>query len=347
MTEMLKTEIPKVLDELSNVFTKTIVPALADAGLQPNDRLVLVPDDIFGFLPLHAVRLAESTRLGDRFEVVYTRSLSILQQCLIRERPEPSKLFTIVDPTNTLYGPALDAALAARHFESANQTNEIDHKRLLHEAQDAHVFYWTGHSQFCLPVPYWSGLLLRKSGKREAETKSGQKKNITYSVAPKDLATFTDIDCGLKMDACTLAIIGGCQSGLVISGSGNESISLVEAFLNAGAKCVLASLWPVDDGACVLTMNRFFKAWREEGQTIAAALKTAQQWLRNLTAQELVQWTETCPELQRPEFEAVKDAIWLPAQKAVDAKEPNRRLYDHPYYWAPFVAVGQSWKDAE
>ena len=149
------------------------------------------------------------------------------------------------------------------------------------------------------------------------------------------------------MDACTLAIIGGCQSGLVISSSGNESISLVEAFLNAGAKCVMASLWPVDDGACVLTMNRFFQSWREENQTIAAALKTAQQWLRELTAQELVEWTEICPELQRTEFREVKQAMWLPAQRAIDEKDPGRRLYDHPYYWAPFVAVGQSWNDAE
>ena len=139
----------------------------------------------------------------------------------------------------------------------------------------------------------------------------------------------------------------GVSSGLAMSGKGNEPVSLVSAFLNAGAKCVLASLWPVDDGACLLTMQRFLQAWRSEGQTIAAALKTAQQWLRNLTAQELLDWSRTCSELKQSRFGELQLAIEAKAQNDLDTHGSHYRPYSAPYYWAPFVAVGQAWNKEE
>jgi len=165
---------------------------------------------------------------------------------------------------------------------------------------------------------------------------------------PSDLATFTDIDCGLTMEACSLAILSGCQSALGLNAKGNETVSLVSAFLNAGAKCVLASLWPVDDLACVLTMQRFLMAWRIEGQSIATALQTAQHWLRTLTAQELADWADHCPQLQQRPFRKLKRNLrWLIAQNHIDAHGPDSRLFESPYFWAPFVAVGQTWQDME
>jgi len=93
-------------------------------------------------------------------------------------------------------------------------------------------------------------------------------------------------------------------------------------------------------------MQRFLTAWRTEGQSIANALQTAQNWLRTLTAQELADWADHCPELQQRPFRDLKQSLrWIIAQNQIDAHGPESRPFESPYYWAPFVAVGQSWQD--
>ena len=114
------------------------------------------------------------------------------------------------------------------------------------------------------------------------------------------------------------------------------------AFLNAGAKCVLASLWPVSDFACMLTWTGSF-AWREETKSIAASLQTAQQWLRSLTAGELLDYT------QRLESRGIlKTYVSKPracAEKLLGEHGAEHRPFESPFFWAPFVAVGQGYPD--
>lgn len=65
-------------------------------------------------------------------------------------------------------------------------------------------------------------------------------------------------------------------------------------------------------------------------QNTAAALRTAQRWLRELSKEEFGKWLETLP-LNRNQKTDYKD--WLRKQDTYPFK--------NPHYWAAFYTTGQ------
>lgn len=108
-----------------------------------------------------------------------------------------------------------------------------------------------------------------------------------------------------------LVTLSACRTGRGPDVRGEGLVSFAHAFLVAGARSVLVSLWPVDDRATSLLMSRFYEEWLTTADTSrrgkAAALRDAKRWLRTHRDQE------------------------------------GRRPYRHPFYWAPFVLFGDPW----
>ena len=76
---------------------------------------------------------------------------------------------------------------------------------------------------------------------------------------------------------------------------------LTRAFLYAGSDSVLATLWEVDDASTLALMKQFYGGLRKAAGTEAKATALAQ------------------------------------AQRALLSSKD----YSHPYFWAPFVLVGE------
>jgi CHAT domain-containing protein/Tfp pilus assembly protein PilF len=85
---------------------------------------------------------------------------------------------------------------------------------------------------------------------------------------------------GLQLNA-DLVVLSACQTAL---GSGmrrdvppgDDWVGLVRSFLHAGARRVLATLWPVDDEATALLMERFYSGL-ENGGSMTRSLANAQR----------------------------------------------------------------------
>lgn len=107
----------------------------------------------------------------------------------------------------------------------------------------------------------------------------------------------------LKMDA-DLVILSACNTGGAGGEGGGEALSgLARAFFYAGARGLMVTHWAVDDAAAALTVADTLRR-QQAGATSAAALRGAQMLILN---------------------EAGRN---LPA------------IFAHPYYWAPFVLIG-------
>ncbi len=92
------------------------------------------------------------------------------------------------------------------------------------------------------------------------------------------LAVREILDLALAADLVTLS---GCRTGLSYSATGNDlaeddRTGLVEAFLHAGARNVLASLWPVADRPTARLMDAFYRR-RMAGHPSAEALAHVQR----------------------------------------------------------------------
>jgi len=94
-----------------------------------------------------------------------------------------------------------------------------------------------------------------------------------------------------------LVVLSACDSGLLAEISGEELIGLGRAFLQAGARAVVMSLWRVDDSSTAELMRRFYAFYLATSRP-AHALSRAMHEMR------------------------------------------HRKGYEHPYYWAPFVMMG-------
>ncbi|MDR2461271.1 MAG: tetratricopeptide repeat protein [Deltaproteobacteria bacterium] len=132
-----------------------------------------------------------------------------------------------------------------------------------------------------------------------------------------------------KLDLLTLS---ACNTGSgIISGNGIEVESFGALAQKLGAKAVLATLWPVNDTSTGILMSNFYRI-RYEGNTMdkASALRLAQI--------ELMSERSNAQPNKRGIVLASFESIKMPAAKPWEGKG-----FSHPYYWAPFVLMG-NWK---
>jgi CHAT domain-containing protein len=133
-----------------------------------------------------------------------------------------------------------------------------------------------------------------------------------------------------ELDA-DLVVLSACQTGLGEYARGEGYVGFAQAFLLAGARSLVLSLWSVDDEATALLMVRFYQnllGKRDDKKTPmprAEALEEAKSWLRNLSATEVKTEVEKLPR--------GKAAKPVPLRK-------EAKPFAHPYFWAAFVLVG-------
>lgn len=85
---------------------------------------------------------------------------------------------------------------------------------------------------------------------------------------------------GMRLNS-DLVVLSACETGIGKDVRGEGLMSLTNAFLQAGSKTVVSSLWKVDDAATKELMTEFYRGLAEDGLTVSAALRQAQMKLYN------------------------------------------------------------------
>ena len=80
----------------------------------------------------------------------------------------------------------------------------------------------------------------------------------------------------------SLVVLSACRTGLGEDVRGEGLIGLTRGFMHAGASSVVASLWKVDDEATAELMKYFYTNMLKKGMRPAAALREAQNTLRQI-----------------------------------------------------------------
>ena len=118
-----------------------------------------------------------------------------------------------------------------------------------------------------------------------------------------------------------LRTLSACNTAMGSNASGQEIEGLGAMAQNNGAKAVLATLWPVADRSTGLFMKTMYALRIYEGLTKVEALQETQvQFIRGLAGQNKIGSKEE------------RGAYPLGAEK--------NDSYSHPYYWAPFILMG-------
>lgn len=302
-------ELDHLSADLSEILLRPVAGSLA------GKRLIIVPDGLLRYIPFAALQLPVKTGdrlnqiLGQRFEVVTLPSASTLEslRAASAKRAAPTRLaavfadpvFAADDPRVQKRGrnnatpvqiPTLSAALrdvpvnASRIPRLGGSGAEAD---AIAQALSGQVDIATGFganreavlsgdlSQYRYIHFATHGLL----DSRRPELSGLILSLVDANGKPEDGYLRVRDIYGLKLNA-DLVVLSSCSSALGKDVESEGIIGLTRAFLFAGSKRIISSLWKVNDEATKELMKNFYSKLHT-GVSPAAALQSAQSTLAN------------------------------------------------------------------
>lgn len=138
--------------------------------------------------------------------------------------------------------------------------------------------------------------------------------------AEDGLLTAEDVT-GLDLLDTELVVLSACETGLGEVRAGEGVFGLRRAFVIAGARTVVMSLWKVGDLSTAILMDRFYRNLLAERMPRAEALREAQRYLRSLRREEALR-------------------LW----PAMDSQQVGQGEYPfaHPFHWGAFICQGET-----
>ena len=336
------------------------------------EMLYLIPHGLLHYLPLHALSI-NGRHLIEHIPVVYAPSLTTIKYA---QRKSGGKYdsyislgFTPNENEKALFeGEAVMVSDRLRKGIISREKpvlgKDATREYLLKEAAGKDIIHLSCHAYFDPQTPLNSGLLLSDG-----------------------MLTVKDI-FGMDLDA-DLLVLSACETGLNEQKPGDELVGLTRAFLYAGARSIMVTLWSVSAASTLRLMESFYEKTIKQKMSEAEALQKAQIELMRLTAQDVIDYYgeaknrlkgSDAPAAHRllertiadtrfytaRDFEqALKEYDQLRSGLAPDSDEYREltkilsrcrmalrspepadygiHIYAHPYFWAPFVLVGD-WK---
>lgn len=312
------------MEALLERLGRTLVGPLLEALPAGIERITFLPALEAFLLPLHAATLPSGERVLDRYQVGYAPSAEVLQRLPRREPAEPS-LYAAVNPAEDprlALAPAEGEAIAALFRErTVDSGRQATRERVRAGVAGRTHVHFICHGYFAEAAPPESGLSL------------GQGERLTLA----DL-----LDRQLDLGATRLVALSACSTGLidVSRRSALEYVGLPAGFLLSGAPCVVCALWPVPDLPSAMLLSRFYEHHLAGQMDPVAALCAAQRWLRAQTAAEILAYVERQGQRAPHATQAVLLGYRLAYQHKA-RRDPDARPFQHPFYWAGFIAQGQ------
>ncbi|MDB9345143.1 tetratricopeptide repeat protein [Nodularia spumigena CS-586/05] len=117
-----------------------------------------------------------------------------------------------------------------------------------------------------------------------------------------------------------------------------EYVDLASGFICEGIPHVVSTLWTVESSTSALVMIEFYRRLQLNKSPVTA-LAEATLWLKELTALDLTKWYEDL--LNHLDTDELTIKAYLATYLYRSRKMvPDKKLYNHPYYWAAYTIKG-------
>ncbi|MFL6277364.1 MAG: CHAT domain-containing protein, partial [Blastocatellia bacterium] len=283
-------ELAKVRAHAEKLFV-TLLGPLAEQ-IEPGQRLIVVADGLLHYLPFGAL-MHKGRYLIEDHEIINTPSASMLGlwQKSASHAGGEMELLIIGDPVfEPTYmagaGKRVTRAVSQRsrrlpatdipHFSTLPRTrDEVEYIAGLFPAERRKVLLGRQSTEAAFkhePLKHYRRLHFATHSLIDEKTPARSAVVLTAGDAEDGLLDVSEIS-QLDLD-CDLVVVSACQTGRGQLLSGEGIVGLSRAFLNAGARTVVVSLWNVSDGATDQLMKDFYAKLRA-GLSNAAALRQA------------------------------------------------------------------------
>ena len=258
--------IRRLLNKLYDLLVAPMAPLLPPSP----GYLTIVPYGPLHRLPFHALYDGSHFLIED-FQINYLPASSILAH-LSTHRVEPS-----IRPMDTKV--TIKPPLVFGYSQNGYLQRALDEARTLTTLLDGHCYLEDDATidRLVEQAPGRPIIHVATHGKSRLDAP-----NFSY-VHLAD-GHFNAIDAlSLNLEECELVTLSGCETGLALSGGGDEQLGLGRAFLAAGVPSLVMSLWPVEDNATNELMQLFYQNLLN-GDSKVQALRTAQCSLLHRTS---------------------------------------------------------------
>ena len=310
----------QAFQEASRSLHDLLVASLP-AAVRSKSRWYILPDETLWSVPFNALIHGEgetAAYLAQEHRITMVNSLEEAPRGPRAESPDPARavvrLAAFGDAQRTLPAAAEELKLLRRLDPEARifigeEATEQNARRF---SRDAGVLVFASHA-VRPPDAASAGIRLTPSGVDDGLLTARE-------IRAWDLA---HVD---------LVVLSGCGTALSFD-RGRTFLSLADAFLFAGARAVLATLWDISDPGTARFMERFVAHWKESGD-YARALRLAQTDCILETSPPLA-WVSPATRNRYVRVSALKEEPRIPLDLS------------HPYYWASFVLIEYGLATAE
>ena len=288
--------------EKASTLSRILFGQLADQ--LGNKRLLVVPEGALQYVPFEALPAPGGTQtklLLETNEIIIEPSFSALiaiRNSIVRHASSRAKLVAVIaDPVlsgndERVHSDPLTAMAATSPETPEAVTRAGGLTRLAHAAEEADAIS---------AVAPWGSTMVAKGFDASRET--AMSSNISeYQIVHFATHGFLDSEhpelsgivltmvdpTGVRTNglmplhdiysldlSAELTVLSACQTALGKDFKGEGLVGLAHAFMSAGSKSVVASLWKVDDRATAVLMAHFYEAMLQQGMSPAAALRSA------------------------------------------------------------------------
>lgn len=243
-----------------------------EAWTAPGDRVVLCPHEILHRFPLHALEV-DGEALAARNVVSYTPSAGVLRNCLVRrtDKSVTASRDAVILADASIDRPlpfardqalALEVMLANSHWNVQCYTGQQATLGMLKNSDAPALMHFAVHG-FAAP-------------------ESGLDSGLQLEDGPLTARQLLR----MRLNGAMICL-GACDTGLGERLENDELLGLVRSALQAGARAVLASLWPVDQLSSSMLLLDFHQRLLH-GETKADALRSAQLRVRDASVRDVL-----------------------------------------------------------
>lgn len=297
----------KRLSDSGGKLAKMILTPLAD---QPNiKRVIVVADGALNYIPFQLLPGPSGNPLIANYEIVNAPSASILGQLREekQERPANTKVLAAFGDAvfrsnyaqfkNSAPSDVPASVAMERGLEVDADSLEPDKIRSLvySKYELEYLRNIAGKAALVATGFKASRAVLKKTDFSQYDILHFATHGLLDPKDPKKLGLYLsmvneagqDVDGFITMQdvynlrvPVSLVVLSACRTGLGEDVRGEGLIGLTRGFMHAGASSVVASLWRVDDEATAELMKHFYTNMLQKGMRPAAALREAQNTLR-------------------------------------------------------------------
>jgi CHAT domain-containing protein len=298
------------------IYKLLIQPALLHIR---GNELVIVPHDVLHYLPFQALVGTDNRYLIEKYPIYYLSSASLMQFTQEKRRAMGEKVLAfgnpdLDDPQMALQFAEIEAGEIKKLYPQSTVLlkKEATEEKAKSLSPQNDIIHFASHAELNEDDPLASAIRLAKSDKEDGRLEVRE-------------------IFGMDLKA-SLVVLSACETGLGKLSSGDELVGLTRAFIYAGTPSVVASLWNVEDSSTAQVMASFYKNLKTMSKV--EALRQAQL--------NLIRGNINSDLLARRGIGGIGKLGEVPAPKSPSQdSNPIAISTSHPFFWAPFILVGE------